>query len=245
MGLKTLSIVELENSGDRGSVWVLNSAPSSEIAEIYSQELRGDIIIPIPKMQGSGMDHFIVHQTWLPIDASEQFSKERLLRSSEFRNAVRKGLITIISDESARTILSKEGAQKEKARLVAQARHVYQAGASRKISESNVDIYVPDSNGRKPVDDDEDTPIKSRNLEASQIAELARGGIEEDDDGLLPSFKIFAERLTEENDLEALNAIRSRGSFKRKELRYLKDVLSDKPKTYAALKKRIAQFKKK
>lgn len=245
MGIKILSIVEIENSGDRGSVWVLNSAPSSEIAEIYDQELRGDVIIPIPKMQGTGVDHFIVHQTWLPIDASEQFSKERLLRSSEFRNAVRKGLITIISDESAQTILGKDGARKEKARLLAQARHVHQAGASRKISESNVDIYVPDSSGRKPTDDEDDTPTKSSNLDASHIAELARSGIEADDDGLLPSFKIFAERLTTENDLEALNAIRSRGSFKRKELRYLKDLLSDKPKTYAALKKRIAQFKKK
>ena len=58
---------------------------------------------------------------------------------------------------------------------------------------------------------------------------------------LTPGFTMFAERLRDMDDVNALNAIRSRRRFSRKELQHLKSNLPDKPKTQAAIKAQLSK----
>jgi hypothetical protein len=57
------------------------------------------------------------------------------------------------------------------------------------------------------------------------LAKAAKRGIENDEDGLQPSFKMQAERWVEESDMSVLNAMRARGKFTPGELRFLKSIL--------------------
>jgi hypothetical protein len=56
---------------------------------------------------------------------------------------------------------------------------------------------------------------------------------------------MFAERLVGESDISALNSIRSRGRFSKKELLHLKRVLVNHPKSVAKIQERIAAIKTK
>lgn len=246
MGIKRLTLADLERSGPKGSVWLLNSIPSSEIRGTDGETLRGDIIISIPKTNGDGGDPLIIKQTWLPMDASEHFPKARLLDSAEFRGAVRKGLIVLIEQDAAETILGQDGAKEERQRLLSVAKHVKQAGASRKISDSNVDMYVPDSQGRRPVEDDDNgnPAVDVFGPEDDNLARVTAGGLDLDEDGFKPSFKMFADGLPSHDDTAALNEVRTHGKFTKKELRYLRDKVKTKPKTYAHVKERLAAFSK-
>jgi hypothetical protein len=237
MSIKSISISDLEAQGPRGSVWVLNSAATSQYA------LVGEIVINIPKTNGAGADPLKIPQTWLPVDAAARFPRERLLDAAEFRSAVVNGLVTIVDEETAAKILRKDGATDELKRLRATDQHVRQAGAARTIADSNVEISRADG-----VKDDEDegdkVEIYGSNDEDDNLARKAKNGVELND-GHKPSFLMFVDKLKTESDIGALNAIRSRAKFTRKEMRFMRDNLTrgEFPKTIKALKSRIAEFK--
>lgn len=236
MSIKSITIADLEAQGPRGPVWVLNSAATSQYA------LVGEIVINIPKTNGAGADPLKIPQTWLPVDAAARFPRERLLDAAEFRSAVVNGLVTIVDEETAARILRKDGATDELGRLRATDQHVRQAGAARTIADSNVEISRADG-----VKDDEDEGDKVEiygSNDDDNLARKAKNGVELND-GHKPSFLMFVDKLKTESDIGALNAIRSRAKFTRKEMRFMRDNLSrsDFPKTVKALKSRIAEFK--
>jgi hypothetical protein len=235
MSIKSITIADLEKQGMRGSVWVINSAAASQYA------LQGEIIINIPKASGTGADPLKIAQTWLPIDAAAKFPRERLLDAAEFRSAVVNGLVTIIAEDTAARILRKEGATEELARLQNKDKHVRQAGAARTIADSNVEISGPD--GKTGDRDDEDNKVEMYGDDEDNLGKQTLAGVE-DNDGFKPSFLMFVDKLQTENDISALNAIRSRAKFTRKELRHLRDTLRKHPKTVRALKARISEFKR-
>lgn len=238
--MKFLTVSELEEQGLKGSVWVLNTAATSD------HELRGNVIVSIPRLNGPGGDPLKIQESWLPFDASSKFPRERLLESSEFRSAINSGLLSIVDAKQAQKILEREGAREERKRLLDSERHVKQAGTARTISDSNVDMYIPNSRGGKDRDDDDQglkVDVYGEDSEEVNVAKAALAGVE-DEDGFKPSFLMFVEKIKGENDIAALNAIRTRSKFTRKELRYIRDELRNHPKATAAVKARIAAFKK-
>jgi len=250
MNKRFLTLTDIENSGDRGSVWVLNNAHASDVTSHDGSPLQSaKILISVPNVNGPGGSPLVIDQTWLPLDAASFFQKNRLLASSDFRKAVSTNLLRLISDEYAAELLEQEGAEEERQRLIHKRRHVAQAGASRKISKELVEVFIPDSNGRPEKEnenEDEDVQVYGPDSyeEENTAAIIAASANSVDEDGLRPSFKMFAEKLVSESDITTLNAIRSRAKFTRKEIRYLIDTIKNKPKTLAALKERVSKVKK-
>jgi len=241
--MKFLTVSQLEEQGVKGSVWVLNTASTSAAAAVSVHGFRGNVIVSIPKLNGNGGDPLIIQESWLPFDASSKFPKERLLESSEFRSAINSGLLSLVDPVQAQKILEREGAREEQQRLLASDRHVRQAGTARTISDSNVDMYVPNSQGGKDKDDEDlRVDVYGQDYEEVNVAKAALAGIE-DNDGYKPSFLMFVDKIKAENDISALNAIRTRSKFSRKELRFIRDNLKNHPKAVAAVKSFIAASK--
>jgi hypothetical protein len=244
MGIKTLTIADLEEQGPRGPVWILNSVATSKL------DTSAEIVMAIPGLHGRDADALVIKETWLPQDAAAMFGRERLLQSSQFRTAVASGVLTIITPEAAKEIQARPGAREEQARLDDTERHVRKAGAARTIAQSNVDMYIADEHGR-PVKDDDDDDSNDLKVdmygpdEVDNVAKLAKAGVEETDDGFKPSFIMFVDKIRNGTDMAALNAIRTRGKFSRKELRHLRDNLHKHPETVRAIKEKLVELKRK
>ncbi len=234
MGIKGISLSELDDKNS-GPVWIINSAASSRF------QLTGNIVVNIPQPNGIKSDALVVHQTWLPVDISQRFPRKRILEATEFRAAVVNGLITVVSENDAARLLRQEGAAEETQRLTQHEAHVRAAGAARTIADSNVEITRTDG-----VTDEDENPVEIFGMddEPENLGKAAKKGIETNEDGLLPSFLMFVEKLQSETDLAALNAIRARAKFSRREIKYLAKTLADKPKTIKQLQSRISKYTK-
>ncbi len=233
--MKTLTIAQVEDSGERGSVWVLNRASASYIHQ------GGDVVIGIPKLNGNGGDPLVIPQTWLPTDACATFPRQRVMQSSEFRGAVLKGLLVIIPEDEAEKLYRKDGAAQEQARLNRQRQNVSEASAARTINSKNVQITRVDG-----VTDEEDTDAAHEGVKVygdDDISRVMAGKVDKTEDGFDSGFMIFFDRLRENNDMGALNDIRNRARFTRKELRYMAKNLPNHPKCVKAIKDRISEFK--
>jgi hypothetical protein len=206
---KYLTIEDLETGIPTDPIWALNGSAESDAGQV------GDVHIGVPKLNGSKIDPLFVPQTWLPSRLTDQISRAQLLAASEFRQAVNRSLIVIISDEYAKKLLAGDGADEEKDRLTQQKRTVREATAARSITQSNTDI------------------INTSELEDEASKPTTRPADEMD-----PSFEMFANNLKSKTDVEAMNLIRSRGKVTRKEVAYLVKELHDKEKTVAMLKAR-------
>jgi hypothetical protein len=232
MSIKGMSLSELDDKNS-GPIWIINSAASSRF------QLTGNIVVNIPQPNGIKSDALLVHQTWLPVDISQRFPRKRILEATEFRAAVVNGLITVVSETDAERLLRQDGAVEETQRLRDHEAHVRAAGAARTIADSNVEITRTDG-----VTDEEENPVEIFGMddEPENLAKAAKKGIETNEDGLLPSFLMFVEKIQSENDLAALNAIRARAKFSRREIKYMAKKLTDKPKTLKQLQERIKKY---
>jgi hypothetical protein len=233
MAIKPLSISDLEDSGDRGSIWVMNSAQKSEY------ELEGEILINIPTAQGRP-EMLKVPQSWLPYEATGRFPKKRILESVEFRNALMKGLITAITEADAHAIMNEDGAREERKRLRDLDQHIKAAGAPRKISDANVSITNP-----QELTGGNTTPVDIVGGREESVASQIKAGAQPDEKtGLKPNFMAFYERVKTQDDTSALNALKNKGRFSRRELRFLRDNLPNHPKTVQTIKSRLVELKK-
>ena len=218
---KVIEISDLEGKHANEPIWVLNSSANSDAGQ------AGEIHIGIPKQNGTKIDPLFIPQTWLPVEVTKQIPREQLLASSEFRQSINKGLLTLIDAASAKEILAQDGAKEETVRLDELRRHIRQAGAAKTLTSSPSEItMVTGSDAEKTG-------------QAPAGVESANGS------GLTPGFAMFAERLKEMDDINALNAIRSRRRFSRKELVHLKANLPDKPKTLKAINSQLTKAAKK
>ncbi|QBX06601.1 hypothetical protein H1O16_gp188 [Burkholderia phage BcepSaruman] len=235
MGIKRLSLSDLD-AQPIGPVWCVNSAASSKY------ELTGNVVLDIPQANGSKSDPLVIRQTWLPMDAAARFGRKRVLESTQFRTAVINGLITLIDEATAARMMNQEGAVEEERRLLNADKHVKDQGAPKSINQSALEIRGEDNT---ILTDDVEVFGADDGYSTVNVAKAAQAGLELDENGLKASFSMWADRLRNETDIGALNAIRARAKFSRREVRYLAKILQDKPKTSAQLQARIARYAEK
>jgi hypothetical protein len=216
MGIKQLSLSDLD-AATTGPIWCVNSAASSKY------ELTGNVVLNIPQTNGLKADPLVMRQTWLPMDAAARFGRTRVLQATEFRTAVINGLITCITEDTAARMLSQEGSREEEKRLMNLENHVKSAGAPRSISDSSLEIRGED--GKIAGDDPVEVFGPDDGLPTVNVARAAKAGLDLDENGLKTSFVMWADRLVEESDIGALNAIRARAKFSRREVKYLAKIL--------------------
>lgn len=241
--MKTLSIQDLLKEGIQAAtgIWAINSSSNSELG------LKGDLYLQVPKLNGSKLDPLKIEQTWLAQDLTRKIPRAQLLESSEFRNLVESNLITLVTEEYARRVNSRDGAELERRRLQTSRLQPKTLEAARKVS-MKAEITRADG----VTDDDDDAPRvdvygpngKQRDLtDAAEIAAAAANGLDLDDNGLTPTFVMFANKLKREADMQALNALRTHGKISTKELRYLRDNLPKHPATVKAIKAQLVARK--
>ena len=88
-----ITIASLEEGDHTKAIWALNGSANSAARQ------AGEVHIGIPKRNGTKVDDLFLPMTWLPIRITDQIPRAQLLESSEFRNAVNNGLLTLISEE--------------------------------------------------------------------------------------------------------------------------------------------------
>jgi hypothetical protein len=236
MSIRHLSISDVEDPKYlSNSLWVLNSGPSSPY------QLEGTILLSIPGTSGQQQAQALkIPATWLAVDLTMSFPKHRILESTDFRSAVRNELLTIIDDATAKRINNQEGATEERKRLLAEARRIREAGAARTIKDSNATITRVD--GIKEDEDENPVDVYGTDEEDLTVARAALKGLDVDENGLTPKFVMFAQKVVGSTDIHALNALKTRSRFTRREYKYLRDNLKHHPKTVAAIKAKLAEM---
>lgn len=242
---QSISIADLEQSGPIGAVWVLNTASKSNFREYFPD--GGEIRLSIPRINGEGADPLLVKHTWLPTNVAGSYGRPRLLNSMEFRSAVEKELLTIIPEPLARQMLKQEGAAEEQARMRAFDAHVKQVGKPKSIHHANVTIKV---DGETPEDDDEDdADHRPRSMNSTKVDAYSpddlenlgrKKGVSEDpEDAFKASFIMFVDKIKEEPDMHAMNAIKTRAGFTAKEYKHILKQLDNHPKTSKMIQARL------
>jgi hypothetical protein len=214
--MKFLSITVFDkNPKSTKPIWGLNTAAESEI------QMVGEILVSVPGRNGGEPDRLLMPKTWLPQNMTRIISRQRLLQAVEFRQAVDKGLISLISAEDAERLLRQDGADEEQERLRQRARDIRQAGAARTLADSKTEIVRADG----VVEEDDDVGSTKATIidsdDAASMAKSAARGTEEAEPGISIQFKIWADRLSLSSDVLAKNDIKSRRKFSRAELSYL------------------------
>lgn len=198
-------------------LWVINTSSQSELGA------AGEVLIAI---QGPGNQATIIEvpQSWLPVDLTLQVDRKLILASTEFRRALGKQHIRLITKEYANTLNRDKAASKERERLQTRKRNVTEQ-TSRRLA--GTEEKVANSVNDATINTNDFTPT----------SEVIKSSTKEYQPGISYSFKAWADKATILPDLEALNELRIRRTFKRKELRFLQTHLEGKPKTQAMIKK--------
>ena len=105
---KWTTLAELEQK-NIGPVWVMNTSERSGDA--------AQILISVPKVNGTGVDVVRIPRTFIPIDLTMQVPRAQLLNSAEFRKTLQKGLINLVSEPYAKALLSTSDGKAEQRRI--------------------------------------------------------------------------------------------------------------------------------
>lgn len=246
MGIKYITITEVEKLG-RGGVWVMNTAKYTNLGP-EGFRFEGDVLIDIPRQGGGKPLELKVPNSWLPFECTAQIPRQMLMDSPEFRSALNKGLISLISEQTAHRLNTEDGAHEERQRLLGLDRKVRTESAPPRSSKHGEIKLI----NRDAGDDDESNspmvdvygPDGRRNSSKLQnLAVAAKAGVQVDDDGLKPSFKAWAEKTATESDVSAMNAIRSRGKFTSRELKHMRGLLTAHPKARNLIRDRLAEIR--
>lgn len=224
MAVKTISIFDVEAQANNEPIWVLNNSKRSRIRD------AGNIIIGIQQLRGDRTDPLVIAQTWLPQRVNVKFTRDQILTSNEFRDALYKSLIVLIDDATANRLLAKPEAKREQARLKAREDNVAAAGAARTIGMANVTIVGQDGKVDQP---EEYVSLNGKSMEPQDPA-----------DGLEPRFKAWADRLPEgRDDIDVKNEVQSQDQLRKRQVLYLLHVLDEGlfPKTVAMLNRAIGR----
>lgn len=237
--MKHLTIADLESGDRREPIFVLNTAPDSDIGQ------TGEILLSIPKRNGTGVDPLMIYQTWLPQEVTAQIPRMQILASTQFRGAMNSKLIAVISKKDADRLLAQDGADSEQARLLETRRHVRAAGAARTIADSGAEIHRAD--GVKDTDDSEDSNNK-RNIsiggDDDNVSKQAKAGVADVEPGISAKYQMWVQKLNNGSDVQAMNELKSRRAFSKNELSYLaRSLNAGFSKTMALVRKSLAQHK--
>lgn len=215
MKFRPISFFE-KNPKSTRPIWGINIASESDVGMV------GEILIAIRNQSGS-YDRLLVPQTWLPQELTRVVGRKRLLESTEFRNAVDKGLIGLITVEDAEKLLRQDGAAEEQEKIRERARQIRKAGQARTLADSKTEVSRADG---VVEEDDESNSGRNKTViidhhENTSVADLAADGVEEAEPGVSMQFKMWSDRLALMKDMQIKNEIKSRRSFKKAELAYL------------------------
>lgn len=108
---KSLTIGDIEASKS-SSVWVLNKSNP-----------KGNVTISVPNGMGNTAT-VIMPVTWVPMDLTTQSTKQSLTASPVFRRMLALGMLCVITEEEAQTLLSTPDAQEEMQRIYAMPREM-------------------------------------------------------------------------------------------------------------------------
>ena len=219
---RRITLAELEQVST-GPVWALNSSSS-----VVGSGNGGDVHIGVPKLNGSKIDPLHVQLTWLPVDLTASIPRDQLLASSEFRKAVRDGLLTLITPEHAAEIEQQDGAEEERVRLSARKDAIRRTEAARNLTGSKVgEIKMISAFGGDTADEEEAAAADSAPTKKTSVT---------------AAFKAGMKALVAKSDVETLNSLRVR-AMTRAQVAHAKKMFKDKPKTSAHLAKLLDKFK--
>lgn len=129
-----LSISDISSESYKGSIFVLNTTRGDE---------RGPVVFNCYKLNGRGVDTVTIPCTFLPTNLINYVTKEQILESSDFKNAIRRGFLCIIDEKEAEELESQPGAQEERIRV--QNEEAEKINISRSLLGENSDIQPPQS----------------------------------------------------------------------------------------------------
>ena len=115
---KTMTIQEAVEAADKDPLWVCNITDGAERAEYRPADLYFTV------KDGNDAISMEVPQTWLPQLLTEQAPRSIILRSKGFLDALRNGLVEILTPAYADKLNSDPQAQTERDRLINNQRKV-------------------------------------------------------------------------------------------------------------------------
>lgn len=236
MNYLTVAQAEAQQSS---SLWVLNTADTSEAEE------AGDILMAIPRLTGSGQtDVITLDLTWLPQDITEWIPRAQALESADFRRAVRKGLISIISEQDAQKILRRPGAKEERQRLASARKYIREVATARAMGEHDEarigSVQIAQGSGSDYTsvdvyDQHEQLSVAQAALNPTELI----GGLE-------PKFIAWCDRLKQKTDMQAYNDILNKGKMNRRQLKaILKALPASHTTARESVTKRLAKLEAK
>jgi len=224
MKLVPLSQFDKEGPKSTAPIWGINISDQS-VAQV-----SGEVILAIRQRNGNGEpDPLRLPLTWLPQELTREIPRQRLLASTEFRRAISKNLIGLISEEDAERLLRQSGAKDESLRLQAEIAHIRKAGAPRTIADSGAEISIAPGQGGDDEDEGRNQTVVIDSNRNKSVAKAALAGVEDAEPGITPAFKMWVDRLKLLADSEARNLLKSKSKYKKAELRFVQRELS-KPK---------------
>lgn len=146
MKVTEITFNDVQTQPEFAPIWVRNNLHHSPAVRH-----EGDLLVGIPKLNGSKVDLLRVERTWLPIDATAQIPRRQLLECAEFRQAVNARYLILISDDSARRLLSRPEAIAEQERLELQREFIRTATGALAVGPDVV--HTNADNDQAPSDD--------------------------------------------------------------------------------------------
>lgn len=201
---------------EKGPIWLINTS-----GEKYPS--GAEVFITINSGDQSSV--FVVPRTWLPIEITNRFPRKVVMESSYFVSAVAEGLVSVISADYARSLLSGPKAEREQERLKDIEAAIKEASAARGIGK-NVLISTGDPEqdaalAEKQVGEKSENFVKkSSSVEGVNFAD------EEDEEAVDPvsaNFKAWVIKLNglAEDTASIENELRMRGQMSLEEAVYL------------------------
>lgn len=227
---KYTSLVELEAAGDKGSVFALNATTG---------EMEGQILINVPKKNGTGTNIVKIPKTFNPIDLTTQVNRSQLLESSEFRKTVTNGLLKLISVEYAQLLLASPEGKEEARRLLNEAETVRVALQNAGVTERK-EIEI------EPDEDDEYVDVADVSKEVKRVKNTKSSKSKSSISLKLQALvqKVQNESMSQTQIVAALKNY-NQGVFKLDELRFLAGRYKNMPKVMKFLKEVLAVLKNK
>lgn len=97
--MATVTITDLERK-KKGPIYAINSSKPPR---------RGNLVIPIDDRK----DQIVIPMTWVPIDLVEHADRSKILGSTQFRQSILRGDVTLLSEKEAAGLMSRDGAHEE------------------------------------------------------------------------------------------------------------------------------------
>jgi hypothetical protein len=220
---KGMTIADLEESGEKGSVWVLNT---------MTGDMQGQLLINVPKKHGNGQDLVRVPKTFIPMDLTDQVSKGQLVESSEFRKTITGGLLKLITPEYAELVLSSDEGREERRRVVNEMNKAKTIMANAGVASDEDDEVDVEDAGReaRKLRDGSDSGKKGTSKANVKLQTAVNNGIE-----------------AEENEKQVLARIKNHAvgnDLTISDVKWLHTKLGDKPRIKKYLKEVYDELKK-